>query len=281
MKKIISIVASMCLATTFLTSCVSNKKYITAKTRAAEAQKTNTALNSRIRNLEDTISNLYRSISALNNKVGALGNANENAANELYKTNSELNMTKEQITAQRARLQQMQAYIDQQHQASAKLNKLIQDALIGFKSEELTVTLKDGRVYISMEEALLFPSGSAKVNPRGKEALSKVAGVLNTNQDINIDIEGHTDDKPIKTTAYPDNWALSTARATSIAHVLIDDYGVSPKRLVASGRSYYHPVASNATPEGRSKNRRTEVILEPKYDELMQLMSGSGNVVGK
>ena len=117
------------------------------------------------------------------------------------------------------------------------------------------------------------PSGSAVVNPKGKDALSKVAGVLNTSTDININIEGHTDSIPIHTAKYTDNWALSTARATSIAHVLIDEYNVNPAKLVASGRSEYDPIAPNSTPEGRGQNRRTEIILEPKLDELMQLMS--------
>src|SRR6185437_207219 len=126
----------------------------------------------------------------------------------------------------------------------------------------------------SMQESLLFPSGSAVVNPKGKEALAKVAGVLNTSKDINIDIEGHTDNVPIHTKMYPDNWALSTARATSIAHVLIDEYNVVPVKLIASGRSSYEPVADNSTAEGRAQNRRTEIILEPKLDELMQLMNG-------
>ncbi len=273
----ITTVAGIMLAAVFLTSCVSNRRYIAARAKAADAQKENVALNSRLNRLEDTVSYLHRHISELNNRLGALGNANENAANELYKTNNELNMTKEQIAAQRARLLQLQSFVDQQQKAAEKLHKMIADALIGFNTNEITVTLKDGRVYISMEEALLFPSGSAKVNPRGKDALLKVATVLIANPDINIDIEGHTDDKPIKTTAYPDNWALSTARATSIAHVLIDDYKVSPVRLIASGRSYYHPVASNETAEGRAKNRRTEIILEPKLDELMQMMGKTPN----
>ncbi len=277
MKKFMTTAAFLLAGTVIFTSCVSNKRYIAARTRANDEKAENMRLNGRINRMEDTISFLHRDIASLNNKIGALGNANENANNELYKTNSELNLTKDQIAAQRTRLQQLQAFIDQQQAATERLHKAITDALIGFNTSELTVTVKDGRVYISMEEALLFPSGSAKVNPRGKEALAKVASVLNASADINIDIEGHTDDKPIKTTAYPDNWALSTARATSIAHVLIDDYSVSPLRLIASGRSYYHPVADNTTAEGRAKNRRTEIILEPKLDELMGLMNVTKN----
>lgn len=274
MKKILNTMAIFIMMAIFITSCVSKRKYISAKSRASQAVSDNMALNNRNKSLEDTIN-------VLHHRLGALGNANENTTNELYKTSNELNMTKEQIVAQRQRLQQLQSFIDQQQKAVETLRQKIADALSGFNNTELLVYLKNGRVYISMEEALLFPSGSAMVNPRGKDALAKVAGVLNTNPDINIDIEGHTDNKPIHTKAYPDNWALSTARATSIAHVLIDEYAVSPVKLIASGRSYYVPVASNETPEGRAQNRRTEIILEPKYDELMQLMNGTGNVVGK
>jgi len=265
----------MFLATLILTSCVSKRKYVSARARATQEYNDNLALNSRITRLED-------SLNALHNRVGALGNANENANSELYRTNSELNMSKEQVAAERARVQQLENLIGQQQRAVAALKSKIADALVGFNSNELSVTMKDGRVYISMQEALLFPSGSAVVNPRGKEALAKVASVLNTNSDINIDIEGHTDNKPIHTTEFPDNWALSTGRATAIAHVLIDEYSVSPTKLIASGRSYYLPMASNDTPEGRAQNRRTEIILEPKLDELMQLMNeGPANTASK
>ncbi len=248
--------------------------------RATQEENEIMALNSRISGLQDTIGYLHR-------KVGSLDNQNMNTANELNKTSdelnktsSELNMTKDQIVAQRARLQQLQSFISQQQQATEDLRKKIADALAGFTSSDLTVTMKNGRVYISMQESLLFPSGSAVVNPKGKEALAKVASVLNTNPDINIDIEGHTDNVPIHTKAFPDNWALSTGRANSIAHVLMDEYAVSPVKLIASGRSQYVPVASQQySPEGRAQNRRTEIILEPKYDQLMELVGG--NTVGK
>jgi chemotaxis protein MotB len=268
MKKIFLMIICLSLGTVFLTSCVAKRKYVSARARATQLQNDNMALNTRITGLEDTVNYLHK-------RIGALGNQNENTANELYKTSNELNMTKDQVAAQRARLQQLQSFLSQQQQATEALRQKIADALAGFNSSELTVTMKNGRVYISMQESLLFPSGSAVVNPKGKEALAKVASVLNTNPDINIDIEGHTDNVPIHTKAYPDNWALSTARANSIAHVLMDEYGVSPLKLIASGRSQYVPVASNDTPEGRAQNRRTEIILEPKYDQLMELMNGS------
>ena len=275
MKKGIHIFILLAFAGTFLTSCVAKKKYVAANARTAEVRKENVAMSGKIVNLEDTISSLHH-------RLGALGNANEVANNELNQTTSQLNMTKEQIEAQRqrleaqrARLNQLQTFIDQQQMASENLRKNIAEALTSFNSSELAVTMKNGRVYISMQEALLFPSGSAKVNPRGKEALSKVAAVLNKNTDVSIDIEGHTDDVPIHTAQYPDNWSLSTARATSIAHVLIDEYAVVPTKLTASGRSQYDPLAANTSAEGRAQNRRTEIILEPRYEELMNIMNGN------
>jgi len=132
--------------------------------------------------------------------------------------------------------------------------------------------MKNGKVYVSMQESLLFPSGSAVVNQKGKDALAKLAGVLNTNPDINVEVEGHTDNKPIKTAQYPDNWALSVGRATAIARILINDYTVTPARITASGRGEYDPVADNSTDGGRAQNRRTEIILEPKLDDLMMLI---------
>jgi len=292
------------------TSCiVSKKRYLDEKARADQEHASNVDLNKRLENEKELVKKLKGNISELENNVGSLGvdianrdrriarlkdsisaaettiyelnsqisdlgNENRNTRKQLSTTNAQLSSTNAQIAEQRRRMEQLQALIDQQQKATEALRKKIADALTGFNSSELTVTMKNGRVYISMQEGLLFPSGSAVVNPKGKDALSKVASVLNTSKDININIEGHTDSLPIHTKLYEDNWALSTARATSIAHVLIDEYDVVPAKLVASGRSEYDPVATNSTPSGRAQNRRTEIILEPKLDELMNLMEG-------
>ncbi len=274
MKRIMNTIVCLSLASLCLSSCVSKRKYVSARARATQEYNDNQLLNARITRLEDTISQMH-------GRLGAMGNANENANDQLNRTNSELNMTKEQVAAQRARLQQMQNFLAQQQTAVQALKDKITAALTGFNSNDLTIEMKNGKVYINLQEGLLFPSGSAVVNARGKDALSKVAGVLNTNTDLSIDIEGHTDNKPIHSKEYPDNWSLSTARATSIAHVLIDEYSVQPAKLVASGRSQYDPIASNDTPEGRAQNRRTEIILEPKLDELMQLMNAPATTAGK
>jgi Flagellar motor protein len=148
----------------------------------------------------------------------------------------------------------------------------VQDALLGFSSDELSVTQKNGKVYVAMSDKLLFESGSAKVDKRGKEALAKLADVLNKQNDIDVFIEGHTDNKPINTVQFKDNWDLSVIRATSVVRILTKDYGVSSLQIQPSGRGEFMPVASNETADGRSKNRRTEIIMAPKLDKLMQLL---------
>jgi chemotaxis protein MotB len=297
MKKLITAFACIFLTAALFSSCIVSKKKYDAETARADKEHANGVeltkqlaaameqnrrlngtikqLNQRIVGLLDSISTLEGNVSILNNKVAGLDKRISVLGSENQNTAKELSSTKEKIAEQRKRLEQLQALIDQQQKATEALRKKIADALVGFNSNEITVTMKNGKVYVSMQESLLFPSGSAEVNPKGKEALSKVATVLNTSKDINIDIEGHTDSLPIHTVKYADNWALSTARATSIAHVLIDEYHVTPARLIASGRSEYDPVAANSTSEGRAKNRRTEIILEPKLDELMQLMNAT------
>jgi len=144
--------------------------------------------------------------------------------------------------------------------------------LINFKPDELSVQLIDGRLYVSLQEKLLFKSGSAVVDPKGKEALKTLASVLNTTQDISVMIEGHTDNVPING-KYEDNWSLSTARSTSIVRILTNDYKVDPKTIIAAGRAEFFPVADNTTTEGKAKNRRTEIILSPNLKELFKLLN--------
>ena len=124
---------------------------------------------------------------------------------------------------------------------------------------------------VSLQEKLLFKSGSAAVDPKGKEALKTLADVLNNTPDINVLIEGHTDTVPIRG-KFEDNWALSVARATSIVRVLTNEYAVDSKRIIASGRGEFFPVADNTSADGRSRNRRTEIILTPDLKELFRLL---------
>ncbi len=147
----------------------------------------------------------------------------------------------------------------------------VANALFGFEGKGLTVTTKHGRVYVSMDEKLLFRSGSYKVEKKGVEALKQLAPVLEQNPDINVVIEGHTDDVPMRGSGpITDNWDLSTKRATSIVRVLLNGTEINPARLSATGRAEFHPLDPAKTKEARQKNRRTEIILTPKLDELLQ-----------
>ena len=185
---------------------------------------------------------------------------------------SKLTASQKDLLKQQQTLQQLQSLLQQQKEKSDELKNKMAEALKGFNSNELSVYQKDGKVYVSLSENLLFPSGSAVVNPKGVDALAKLAAVLNLNPDVSVNIEGHTDSIPIHG-KYQDNWDLSTARANSIVRILVNNYKVSPQKVTATGHSYYDPIASNSTAEGRAKNRRTEIILTPNLEEMYNLLN--------
>jgi len=192
------------------------------------------------------------------------------------KEKADLIAEKEKLLAEREkelqekskRVQELEEIINKQNESLNALQTLISNALVSFKSDELTVETRNGKVYVSMSDKLLFQSGSTEVDVKGKEALQKLAVALQKQPDIAIAVEGHTDNVPISSGKFADNWDLSVLRATSIIRIL-SKYGLSSQRVTASGRGEHFPVADNSTKEGRAKNRRTEIILSPKLDELM------------
>lgn len=161
----------------------------------------------------------------------------------------------------------------------AKMNALknaVSNALTNFEGKGLTVEQKNGKVYVSMENKLLFDSGSWAVNSEGRKAVNQLGTVLAQNPDIAVLIEGHTDNVPYGGSGQlKDNWDLSTKRATSIVHILRENANIDPQNLTAAGKGEYAPVASNDSDTGRAKNRRIEVILTPKLDEITKLLNES------
>jgi chemotaxis protein MotB len=250
--RILTIFAVFVATAALFPSCVAKKKYLAAQSRISGLRSDSLQLSQRVLELDGRVSRMEE---------------------EYQFTSKQLNLSKEQLAEQRRRLEQLQRLIEQQQQNTEALRKKIADALVNFSANQLTVSMKNGKVYVSMQESLLFPSGSDKVNDKGKEALATISEVLNQNPDINVVVEGHTDSVPISV-RFQDNWALSVARATAIARIMINDYSVNPTRITATGRSEFDPIDTNSTPEGRQRNRRTEIILEPKLDELMKLISG-------
>jgi chemotaxis protein MotB len=263
------------------------------KTVVSERDKLCTSLASKEREnagLKNTITDLTGKHKELTDKYNDLTNKN-NDLQEKYKNLIDENLSqtdqfnktlkaksdelnnKELLLSEREKaLKEMQLIIARQDSITKRLNDILRNALLGFNSDELSVEIINGKVYVSMSDKLLFKSGSSAVEDKGKEALKLLGEVLDKNIDIDILVEGHTDNVPIKTSIYKDNWDLSVARATSIVRILTNDYKITPTRLTASGRGEYFPKSDNETAEGRAKNRRTEIILSPKLDEIMQLL---------
>jgi chemotaxis protein MotB len=197
----------------------------------------------------------------------------DNKLNEKKKSLDNLTL---ELEKRDARLIELEKILFKKDSIVRSLKTKVSTALMNFDKEELTVKVQNGKVYISLEEKLLFKSGSITVDPKGIEALKNLAKVLEENPDINITIEGHTDNLPYKSGgAIKDNWDLSTLRATSIIRIILQTSKIDPKRLIASGRGEFLPVASNAKSETRSKNRRTEIILTPRLDELFKVLESN------
>lgn len=232
------------------------------------------------KNLTDEFNSLSARNQELHTKYENLINESLSQADKLNRAlrdKSDELYAKEKLLSERERtLDEMKKIIDRQDEINKRLNSTLRNALLGFNPDELSVEVKNGKVYVSMSDKLLFKSGSAAVEDKGKEALKLLAGVLDKNPDIDILVEGHTDNVPIKTAVYKDNWDLSVARATSIVRILTTDHKIAPTRVTASGRGEFFPKATNDTPEGRAKNRRTEIILSPKLDELLRLLNTQG-----
>lgn len=192
---------------------------------------------------------------------------------QLLQQKNDLAKLSDELAKREARIKELEAILKQKEEATNLLKKKLQDALFAFENKGLSINIKNGKVYVSMEESLLFDIGKTNVNAKGIEALKTLAKVLEQNPDINIMVEGHTDDIPMKGSGdIKDNWDLSVIRATSVTKIILANGNIDPKRITAAGRSEYLPLDPSKTPEARKKNRRTEIILTPKLDELFKVL---------
>ncbi len=228
---------------------------------------------------DSTISSLQKALNELNASYKLLYNSSDKKLAELttslQQQANELELKNKKIQEKDKRLKELETLLSRQDSILNALNLKVKNALLGFKSDELGVEMKNGKIYVSMSDKLLFKSAQANIEEKGRDAIIKLADVLNKNSDIDVAIEGHTDSLPIKNSVYKDNWDLSVARSTNIVRMLTDELKVDPKRVTASGKGEFLPVATNSTPEGRAKNRRTEIVLTPKLEELYKLMNTS------
>jgi chemotaxis protein MotB len=185
-----------------------------------------------------------------------------------------LALEQERLNKSAQRLKELEDLIAAKEASMQKLKETLSKALNSFEGKGLTVEQKNGKVYVSMENKLLFNSGSWAVGPEGKKAVIEVGKVLGDNPDISVLIEGHTDDDAFTASGpIADNWDLSTKRATAIVAILSENKKINKQNLTAAGRGEFSPLASNATPEGKAKNRRIEIILTPRLDEISKMLN--------
>jgi chemotaxis protein MotB len=278
------------VATVLLSSCVvSKKKYEIAEAGRLAALYSRDSLAdllSMARNdyaiLDELKNNLEADTALLKSSIRnyqallATGqDENQKLNANLSKLNADLNKKMSELQDREKTIAELQKMIDQQKKKVKDLLNSVKDALLGFSSDELSVREEDGKVYVAMSDKLLFESGKAVVNQQGREALGKLAQVLNKQTDIDVYIEGHTDNVPIKTAVFQDNWDLSVIRATSVVRILTQTYGVNPLQIQPCGRGEFKPVDVNTTAEGKARNRRTEIIMAPRLDKLFKMLEES------
>jgi len=268
------LIAALCC-----TSCVSKKKYLIAENGRIASLEREDALRAQLKAchenkdaLSENVANLASDTAELGGKLRAYRKMLFSNKSEQEKLNALLDEKSRELRERENTIRELEELTRAQKETVSTLLSNVQDALMGFGSDELSVKQHEGKVYVAMSDKLLFESGSAKVDKRGKEALAKLAEVLNKQHDIDVFIEGHTDSKPIHTVQFRDNWDLSVIRATSVVRILTKEYHVKPLQIQPTGRGEYMPVADNETAEGRSLNRRTEIIMAPRLDKLMKLL---------
>ena len=270
MKKIIF---GTLMLTLLLTSCVSNKKY--ADLEAQHSQTKQELVDAKADLQKCLVDKTYleeQNASLKEDKARSI----QQVENLTVLTQSSSDNIKEVI----AQLSEKDKYINGIRDAMTKKDsinlalafQLKKDLAAGIQDEDIQIDVEKTVVYISIADKLLFKSGSATVSERAKEVLGKVATVVNGRPDMDVQVEGYTDNVPINTNCMKDNWDLSVARATSVVRILHNDFAVDPGRLVAAGRSEYVPLESNDTAEGRSINRRTRIVILPKLEEFFEIL---------
>jgi len=254
-----------------LTSCGSKKKIAALEAKNKEIQdllNTATVKLNQCLTEKDAVATqldfLKKNNSDLINTVGNITTLSSKGAENLEKSLESLKEKDLKIT-------RLQDALTRKDSVTLALVTSIKRA-VGVNDPDIDVSVEKGVVYISIADKLLFKSGSYNVTDRAKEILGKVAKIVQDKPDFECMVEGHTDNVPIKNTVLIDNWDLSVKRATSIVRILQNDFGIDPKRLVASGRSEFIPVDSNTTPEGRAKNRRTRILVLPKIDQFYDMI---------
>ena len=287
------------IITLCVTNCVSTKvfndlesRYSKVKIEKNKLQNSEDSLQQSLDKLDEKLSETqaYLEISRDSTKLGLKINELLNEELDLVKKNSTLkiqeNIAKNnalikkiaiketELLSRTERIDRLEKIISSQKKILSDLKNRISEALLNFRGKGLSIKQRNGKVYISMENKLLFKSGKWNIELQGKQALMRLSKVLEENPDISILIEGHTDNIPFTSKgAMESNWDLSTKRATAVVKILLENNNILPQNLTAAGKSEFVPIASNTTIEGRAANRRIEIILSPSLDKIIELIN--------
>jgi len=286
MKRSTYALAILALFLTLGTSCVSKKKYTslslsneTLRNKLDEANRSleacrgdKSVLDARIAGLENSNQHLKDQVAELNNTNAALLNNVGQMATLSKQEAANLEKSLEQIREQDLRIRTLHDALTKKDSITLALVVSLKSSLGNLNDTDVTVNVEKSVVFISLSDKMLFRSGSTELSPRAKEVLAKVATVLNDKPEMEVLVEGHTDNVPISRDCIKDNWDLSVSRATTITRVLQNEYKVDPSRITAGGRSQYVPLVSNDTPEGRSTNRRIRIVILPKLDQFYNMI---------
>lgn len=262
-----------------LSSCVvlSPKKYNTLLAQKDSLSLGWESARTSIESLEEEAERLRADTTRLNNRLADLEDKlkglDANYASLRSNSSTEINKLAEDLKKREARLTEVEEILRKRDEAANALKNKLSEALLGFKQSGLSVDIRDGKVYVSLTDKLLFPSGSIVIDEKGKQVLQELAKVLKTQQEINISVEGHTDNQRVVNLGQiKDNWDLSVLRATSVVRYLTDDQKIENSRITATGKGEFQPLATGNAADVRSRNRRIEIVLSPKLDELYNLI---------
>jgi len=271
MKTRTIIVAGVC-ALMVMSSCVTNKKYALLQGEYQTTKEDLIECTANGKSMEAMIRDLRQQNSELKSGMAALKESLDKSMNNNAQGNMNISKLVDEINASNKYIKELVAAKSKSDSLNLVLTTNLTRSLDASELKDVDVKVLKGVVYISLNDNMLYKSGSYEISPAAMDILSKIAKIIKDYKDYDVLVEGNTDNVPISRTNIRNNWDLSALRASSVVQALQDDFGINPSRLSAAGRGEYNPVASNDTPEGRSKNRRTQIIITPNLDQFMDLI---------
>lgn len=277
-------------AALLLPACVAKKKFLEESAQRQSFEKQSGQLQqdlkyaqSRIAEMDTTINELNALSRQLENDRGRLNTELKYKEQEIDRVINERLSQKQQFDAalqakayeletREKIIGDLQSAIAQRDEKLKGILTKLENVFQQYAADDLTIEIKKGKLYVALADKLLFESGSTKVDKRGREALNSLANILSKYPDVDIIVEGHTDNVPIRNKEYVDNWDLSVIRATNVVRILTKDFLLSPNQVTAAGRGEFQPKASNEAKEGRALNRRTEIVITPRLDSIFSIL---------